>query len=127
MERGSSHHSFKELFEKNMVRSDERTHTMHKGLERPETSLQVINDEIRQLQLRLKFLFSHKQLITGLISPHQAFVSPFRRLPNDILREIFLACLPTEHNPTLDVQHAPLLLTLHSYLHQIWPARRATL
>ena len=106
-----------------MIRLDERTHTIHKGLERPETNLQAINNNITELQLRLNFLLSQKRLLTGEISPHRAFISPFCRLPNDVLREIFLACLPTEHNPTLDVQHAPLLLTrITSHTRQVAPS-----
>ena len=38
-------------------------------------------------------------------------ISPARRLPIDILQEIFFHTLPTTHNALLDPQNCPLLLT----------------
>ncbi|RXW14780.1 hypothetical protein EST38_g11071 [Candolleomyces aberdarensis] len=42
---------------------------------------------------------------------HRALISLFRRLPDDILREIFLHCLPPHRNPAMCTADPPLLLT----------------
>ncbi|CAA7268700.1 unnamed protein product [Cyclocybe aegerita] len=34
-----------------------------------------------------------------------------RRVPHDLLQEIFLACLPTDRNPSLSADEAPILIT----------------
>ncbi|KAJ6466428.1 hypothetical protein C8R45DRAFT_488794 [Mycena sanguinolenta] len=39
-----------------------------------------------------------------------ALISPMRRLPQDVLLEIFSSCLPSEHNALIDPSEAPLLL-----------------
>ncbi|KAJ6561605.1 hypothetical protein B0H19DRAFT_1142190 [Mycena capillaripes] len=44
------------------------------------------------------------------IDAHQALVSLARRLPEDVIREIFLACLPRSGNPVMSAREAPLLL-----------------
>ena len=37
-------------------------------------------------------------------------LSPARRLPSDVLDEIFFHCLPTHHNPIMKYSESPLLL-----------------
>ncbi|KAJ7359304.1 hypothetical protein DFH08DRAFT_685584, partial [Mycena albidolilacea] len=44
------------------------------------------------------------------IDSHKALISHPRRLPVDILREIFVACLPANRNAVMSAQEAPLLL-----------------
>jgi hypothetical protein len=47
------------------------------------------------------------------ISKHrvQVLVSPICKLPIEILQEIFIACLPTTHNPVMSRWEPPILLT----------------
>ncbi|KAF5324059.1 hypothetical protein D9611_008344 [Ephemerocybe angulata] len=45
------------------------------------------------------------------IAAHCALLSPARRLPDDILREVFLNCLPPNHNATFSPADSPVLLT----------------
>ncbi|KAJ7124025.1 hypothetical protein C8R43DRAFT_1031579 [Mycena crocata] len=40
----------------------------------------------------------------------KALISPIQRLPDDLLREIFLACLSTDRNAVMSACEAPLLL-----------------
>ncbi|KAK7040558.1 hypothetical protein R3P38DRAFT_3461395 [Favolaschia claudopus] len=40
---------------------------------------------------------------------HRALISPMRRTPDDLLRKIFLACLPTLHNALMDPNEAPII------------------
>ncbi|KAJ7892808.1 hypothetical protein B0H14DRAFT_2685809, partial [Mycena olivaceomarginata] len=48
--------------------------------------------------------------IQAYIGSHKALISHPRRLPVDILREIFVACLPVDRNAVMSAQEAPLLL-----------------
>ncbi|KAJ7625877.1 hypothetical protein FB45DRAFT_1084557 [Roridomyces roridus] len=43
------------------------------------------------------------------IDPHKVLISPVRRLPPELFQEIFLACLPTEHNAIMSVTQPPLI------------------
>ncbi len=52
--------------------------------------------------------------------PVQKPLAPFRRLPQDVIREIFIACLDPVINPTMSKKEAPTLLTqISSGLRQI--------
>ncbi|KAF9475960.1 hypothetical protein BDN70DRAFT_813116, partial [Pholiota conissans] len=42
---------------------------------------------------------------------YRALASPMRRIPIDLLREIFFYCLPDNHNAIMNVKEAPLVLT----------------
>ncbi|KAJ7643750.1 hypothetical protein FB45DRAFT_861347 [Roridomyces roridus] len=44
------------------------------------------------------------------IEAHRALLSPIRRIPEDIVREIFISCLPEDHDAFMDVTEAPMLL-----------------
>ncbi len=67
--------------------------------------------EISRLTVRLKALVDEEKQLREKLAPYRAVLSPFRALPDDILREIFLACIPTNDNPPVDARHAPILLS----------------
>ncbi len=60
-------------------------------------------------------------VLTEEIAPYRMILdSPFRSLPDDVLRQIFLACLPRDYVPTIDFRQPPLLLThISSHLRQV--------
>jgi hypothetical protein len=45
------------------------------------------------------------------ISKHRVLISPIRKLPLEILQEIFIACLPSANNPVMSSLEPPILLT----------------
>ncbi|KAK1235057.1 hypothetical protein PQX77_001722 [Marasmius sp. AFHP31] len=49
--------------------------------------------------------------IRSYIHDHTALLSPFRRVPEDVCREIFMHCLPSIDFISPSTGHAPLLLT----------------
>ncbi|KIK60968.1 hypothetical protein GYMLUDRAFT_139428, partial [Collybiopsis luxurians FD-317 M1] len=56
-------------------------------------------------------LLIEKQKIEKFIDAHRALMSPIRRMPVEILAEIFVHCLPTDPVYAVrDVYQAPLLL-----------------
>ncbi|KAJ6585904.1 hypothetical protein B0H19DRAFT_428513 [Mycena capillaripes] len=81
--------------------------------------------EIRSLQthlipqskkvLRLEALIcsysAERDRTLNYIEAHKALISPARRLPADIVQEIFLACLPTHHASVMSAKAAPIILT----------------
>ncbi|KAJ7679839.1 hypothetical protein B0H17DRAFT_1015264 [Mycena rosella] len=44
------------------------------------------------------------------VDPYLALISPMRAVPPEILQEIFMACLPGDHNAIMHTSEAPLLL-----------------
>ncbi|KAF7367725.1 hypothetical protein MSAN_00836300 [Mycena sanguinolenta] len=72
--------------------------------------LAQIQAQIEELNLVIGHLNAERLSIETAIDPHKALMSHMRRIPVEILREIFLACLPTEHPAVVDNNEAPLLL-----------------
>ncbi|KAJ7627800.1 hypothetical protein DFH06DRAFT_1227184 [Mycena polygramma] len=55
-------------------------------------------------------LTQKRDALNIFVDAHLSLVSPVRRLPEDIVREIFMACMPASSNAGLGVKEAPLLL-----------------
>ncbi|KAJ7091704.1 hypothetical protein C8R43DRAFT_1115080 [Mycena crocata] len=66
--------------------------------------------ELARLDMLIRDLTSQRDLLNAYIDDHKALISPARRIPPDIVQEIFLACLPTGHNAVMASTEAPLLL-----------------
>ncbi|KIM39579.1 hypothetical protein M413DRAFT_415564, partial [Hebeloma cylindrosporum] len=66
--------------------------------------------EVTQLDLEISRLQAKRNDIYARIQPYQALLSPIRRLPLDIMENIFLCCLPTQRNPAMSTLEAPLKL-----------------
>ncbi|KAJ7086330.1 hypothetical protein B0H15DRAFT_740640, partial [Mycena belliarum] len=66
--------------------------------------------EASRLQALIEDLCARRQRELDYIAAHKALVSPARRLPQDVLQEIFLACIPTARNAVMSAQEAPILL-----------------
>ncbi|KAF5373054.1 hypothetical protein D9758_001524 [Tetrapyrgos nigripes] len=78
----------------------------------PSARLHELDDEIEQLESRLKDCRSQRDELAGYVSSHRAPMSPIHRIPPELLAEVFTRCLPVEHIPTRSLTEAPLLLTL---------------
>ncbi|KAF9265716.1 hypothetical protein L218DRAFT_859871, partial [Marasmius fiardii PR-910] len=81
-------------------------------LHKPEQKLCALNNQIARLEETLERLKSTRNSLQAHISSHRALLSPFRRLPEDVVREVFIRC-STSH-PIRSTKHAPLLLTMIS-------------
>lgn len=77
----------------------------------PLRQLSEIDKVIKRFEENLKGLKEKRNEIHNHIQTYQTVLSPARRLPPDILREIFLFCLTTERNSILSASEAPMLLT----------------
>ncbi|KAJ6567478.1 hypothetical protein B0H10DRAFT_1892728 [Mycena sp. CBHHK59/15] len=66
--------------------------------------------ELLRLEGLIQDLCSQRTKTLHYIYVHKALISPARRLPADIIQEIFLACLPTHRNSVMNSKDAPLIL-----------------
>ncbi|KAJ6586384.1 hypothetical protein DFH09DRAFT_1359723 [Mycena vulgaris] len=78
----------------------------------PGLRLKCLDDEITDLQQALDKLKEEHSKLGTYIEGHMALISPARRLPLDIIQEIFLACIPTHRNCVMSATEAPVLLGL---------------
>jgi len=66
---------------------------------------------IAEVDQEIEDLKALRAKLTLEIEDHRSLLSPVPHLPTDILQEIFVSCLPTEHYPVVSRYEAPLLLT----------------
>ncbi|KAF7376850.1 hypothetical protein MSAN_00102500 [Mycena sanguinolenta] len=76
----------------------------------PTLRLKGLDDEITKLQKAIDKLAEERSRVAVYIEAHKALLSPVRRLPLDIIQELFVACLPTHRNCVMSASEAPLLL-----------------
>ncbi|KAJ7665889.1 hypothetical protein DFH06DRAFT_1385592 [Mycena polygramma] len=69
----------------------------------PTLRLEHLNREIAKL-------VDERNNLGTYVAAYKALISPARRLPLDILQEIFIACLPTHRNCVMSSSEAPVLL-----------------
>lgn len=69
------------------------------------------SQEVLRLGALISELSAQRNKTMDYIDAHKALISPVRRLPPDIVQEIFLACLPTHRNCVLSANEAPLILS----------------
>ncbi|KAF7298531.1 hypothetical protein MIND_00799700 [Mycena indigotica] len=79
-------------------------------LAEPTTKLHALEAEITQYKQKIRALKLERAELITFINGHKALLSPIRRMPRDVMEEIFLACLPTLRNSAMSAKDAPLLL-----------------
>ncbi|KAJ7879490.1 hypothetical protein B0H14DRAFT_1603545 [Mycena olivaceomarginata] len=76
----------------------------------PYQKLKDLDDEIDAMRKALDKLTEERDTISAYVEAHKALLSPFRRLPRDIIEAIFMACLPTHRDCVMSAQEAPVIL-----------------
>ncbi|KAJ7442992.1 hypothetical protein FB451DRAFT_1437904 [Mycena latifolia] len=94
----------------NYCPQDEEIVQIHTLLIEPTLQLKYLDDEIAVLQKALDKLAEERAGISAYVDAHKALISPARRLPLDVIQEIFVACLPTHRNCVMSAVEAPVLL-----------------
>ncbi|KAJ7634616.1 hypothetical protein FB45DRAFT_470590 [Roridomyces roridus] len=79
-------------------------------LAQPLRQMECLDRKIAELQHALNKLLEEREGLGSIVQSHEALLSPIRRMPADMMQEIFLACLPTHRNCVMDAREAPLLL-----------------
>ncbi|KAJ7048238.1 hypothetical protein C8F01DRAFT_1380638 [Mycena amicta] len=90
-------------FNTNYCPTDDELAEIKSLLIEPRTRLRVLDETIRKLQ-------EERDELSAYIATHEALISPMRRVPQDILQEIFLECLPKDRNCAMSAFEAPVLL-----------------
>ncbi|KAJ7131625.1 hypothetical protein C8R46DRAFT_1015685 [Mycena filopes] len=94
----------------NYCPKDEEVVEIKSLLVEPALRWKRLDDEITELQHAINKLAAERYAVGAFIDGHQALISPARRLPLDIIQEIFVACLPTHRNCVMSASEAPVLL-----------------
>lgn len=84
---------------------------VHGLLQLPLQELSETDANIENFEEQLRLLKEKRTKIERSINDYHTILSPIRRLPDDLLDEIFHQCLPTQRNPALVSSDSPLLLT----------------
>jgi hypothetical protein len=98
------------LLSTNTAPSDAECEAIQQFLSGLRKDFDAITGEIRAMHVVLTDLADQSERLRESIDAHQALVSMPRRLPEDVVREIFLACLASSGNPVMSSGEAPLLL-----------------
>ncbi|KAJ7769910.1 hypothetical protein B0H16DRAFT_1307084 [Mycena metata] len=89
---------------------DEEISEIRAFLVEPTLRLNRLDDKIAELEQAIQKLKEERDDFRAFVDAHKALVSPVRRLPIDLIQEIFVACLPTNRNSAMSAFDAPLLL-----------------
>ncbi|KAJ7730701.1 hypothetical protein DFH07DRAFT_848576 [Mycena maculata] len=101
---------FNDILHTNTVPSDSECQSIRDFLVGSRQKIAHLTNEIVATQALLNQLTKKRQALDEFVAAHLALVSPFRRLPTDIMQEIFVASLPSGRNSIITEQDAPLLL-----------------
>lgn len=66
---------------------------------------------LASLQKRIDQLQQQHSRLLRAVQDHCALMAPARRLPMEVMQEIFLRCLPRAHNAIMHAKECPLVLT----------------
>ena len=94
----------------NYAPSDEELQEISCVLVEPQARLARMNDEIERAQATLDELKRQRDELVRLIDQYHALTSPIRRIPREILQEIFINCLPADRPAVMSDREAPLLI-----------------
>ncbi|KAJ7253514.1 hypothetical protein C8J57DRAFT_625857 [Mycena rebaudengoi] len=94
----------------NAIPNDAECQQIHDFLVDPRKEAAQLAEQIVHMQKVLEDLARKRDDLTEFIDAHLALVSPARRLPDDVVREIFVASLPANRNCAISAKESPLLL-----------------
>ncbi|KAJ7267402.1 hypothetical protein C8J57DRAFT_1327628 [Mycena rebaudengoi] len=101
---------FQNILNTNAVPSDAECQRILELLKGPREQSAELTLQIACIQQSLNDLTRKRDELQGFIDAHLALVSPARRLPDDIVREIFVGTLPSDRNCVISATEPPLLL-----------------
>lgn len=81
-------------------------------LAKPVEESKRLEEEILNLEETLKAFLLQREELQNTIDQYERLTYSFRRVSDDVLREIFLHCLPSDHNPIMSIHEPPFALAL---------------
>ncbi|KAF7336994.1 hypothetical protein MVEN_02135900 [Mycena venus] len=95
----------------NYIPSDPEILEIRALLVDPADELARLDAQIEEMEFALSQLKEKRASLKAPIDAHRALISPMRRVPLDVLQEIFFSCLPMPSmNALIEPAEAPLLL-----------------
>jgi hypothetical protein len=74
--------------------------------------LEAFDNELKRLKTLVSGLENDRASLARQMEVHQAYISPMRRIPDEMVREIMLRCIPIDPPPShFDPELGPALLT----------------
>ncbi|KAJ7508751.1 hypothetical protein B0H11DRAFT_1962453 [Mycena galericulata] len=101
---------FRGILHTNAVPTDAECKHIRDLLEDPRKELTKLTEEIHRLQSLIDEVSKKRDELNDFVEAHLALVSPARRLPDDVVRGIFTASLPSLGNAAFTRHESPLLL-----------------
>ncbi|KAF8150224.1 hypothetical protein B0H34DRAFT_180458 [Crassisporium funariophilum] len=95
----------------NYVPTDDEITQIEKLIQKPTLQLELLETRMEAMRSMLKQLELEHEVLLCAIQRYRALLSPMRRIPIDILQEVFTYCVPSEHNASMCAEEAPILLT----------------
>ncbi|TFK37597.1 hypothetical protein BDQ12DRAFT_684950 [Crucibulum laeve] len=95
----------------NYVPSDAEMKEIREAILEPRKELEALDEKLEQMYIAIQDLSRTREELYNDIEAHTALLTPVRQLPHDILRAMFVQCLPVGHDAVMSVREAPLLLT----------------
>ena len=103
--------SLEHLLTTNQAPTDDERGRLKETLAEYDKKLEANAQKILALEEQLRSLNEENMALLEVTAPIRRGLSPFRQLPEDVVRAIFVACLETRRNPTMANTEAPVLLT----------------
>ncbi|KAJ7069165.1 hypothetical protein C8F01DRAFT_1111736 [Mycena amicta] len=104
---------FQTILHTNTVPTDAQVEEIRAFLDPHRLELTELDKEVHRLVQLLREVTNQRDELQEMIAAHEALVSPMRRIPDDVLRLIFLHTLPDRRNAALNSDEGPLLLSRH--------------
>ncbi|KAJ7133614.1 hypothetical protein C8R44DRAFT_611447, partial [Mycena epipterygia] len=101
---------FADKLKTNYISSNKEIGEIHTLVVEPLDQLARLDTEIDEMQAVLDQLKAKRHLLKEGIEDYRTLSSPMRRIPRDVLQEIFISCIPTKHNAVIHPREAPMLL-----------------
>ncbi|TRM64551.1 hypothetical protein BD626DRAFT_492196 [Schizophyllum amplum] len=95
----------------NRAPTDEERHAHEASPVDPNAEAATLEVEIHSLEIQLEQKRARLDTVHDLIRQYRTVTSPIRRLPTEVLQNVFLLALPDLHNALLSPEEPPLLLT----------------
>ncbi|KAJ4480658.1 hypothetical protein C8J55DRAFT_428920, partial [Lentinula edodes] len=108
----SSRSPYAQILNTNHLPSHAQRKEIETFLSEPQQELSRLEIEISRVQTILDGLQIQRAEVKSYVETHRGLLAPIRRLPVEVLTEIFVLCLSTERYPVRSLREAPLLLTM---------------
>jgi hypothetical protein len=111
------------LLNTNCLPSDEEIQQIRPIVAKGDNDLSHLDAKIALIEATIDALHAQREEIQEHVDAHRALLSPIRRLPEDIMEEIFLRCLPENRYPAITRVEASVIATFLFKSMLIWLIR----